>query len=499
MSDHFNLPPLTAEEHAKLQKYVEEMEAITSLEPQKLAGDVWDAIEETIKATGEVPAEYRDRVSFEQQTDPDTGKTVYVYTDVAWEKWADEARHIEDKYHDVILKAVRRALSEEILDPEQATLKEFLMALLENGGFAASYPNEAITDDLFKNAYLPALNGSPVNELISVSTRGLQADSFTKNATITTKDGHKITIEHFDKLQGILSTPAKKIIDTALVYLANNNYYRGSSINPTVEIPLVEYGEACGYQLTPRDMATPEEQAEENKRVRDRVKDLKKTTRRELHDLSSVIWAGEEKKGRNKGDYKEMRLISSHGISKGLIRINFDVDAAKYFVNAYIMQYPTVLLKHDNHKPNAYAIGRKIAYHNGNDQNRAAGTENTLSVKKLLEAAPEIQTIEDLKARKQRNWKDKIKKPLEAALDENIKIEYLSKWEYRDPASGKRYTATTAQPMTWEQYSRLMVDFIVIDAPEQQERRAAKAEAARQAAAAKDQPKKKRGRPRKTK
>ena len=56
---------------------------------------------------------------------------------------------------------------------------------------------------------------------------------------------------------------------------------------------------------------------------------------------------------RNKGDYKEMRIISSHSISKGLIRINFDIDAAAYFVNAYMMQFPTALLKHDNKKHNA--------------------------------------------------------------------------------------------------------------------------------------------------
>ena len=74
-------------------------------------------------------------------------------------------------------------------------------------------------------------------------------------------------------------------------------------------------------------------------------------------------------------------------------------------MNAYIMQYPTALLKHDNRKPNAYVIGRKMAFHNSNDQNRAAGTDSTLSVKSLLAAAPEIPTIDDIKARGQRSWK----------------------------------------------------------------------------------------------
>ena len=366
--------------------------------------------------------------------------------------------------------------------------------------FLQEHPKEirtVITDNLLESAYLPMLNGAASNEFMQTTTKGLRADDFTKNATITTKDGHKITFERFDKLQGLLSTSAKKILDTALLYLTSGNFYRGNlnSITPTVEIPLIEYGEACGYQLTRQTMATPEEQAKENRRVNERIKVLKKNVRRDLRDISSILWTGEETRGRNKGDYKEMRIISSHSISKGLIRINFDVEAAAYFVNAYIMQYPTALLKHDNRKPNPYAIGRKLAFHNSNDQNRAAGTDSTLSVKSLLAAAPEIPTIEDIKARGQRNWKDKIKKPLEIALDENISVGLISKWEYRDPKTGHTYTADTAQPLTWTQYNRLMIDFIMIDAPEQTKRREAKAEAARQAAADKGQEQKKRGRP----
>ncbi len=356
-----------------------------------------------------------------------------------------------------------------------------------------------LADNLLASNYLPMLNGAPSNELMQLTKKDFHPDGFTKNATYTTKDGHKITIERFDKLQGILSTSAKKILDTALLYLTSGNYYRGSRANimPTVEIPLKEYGEANGYQLTPQIMATPAEQTAENKRVNERVKELKKTLRRDLRDISSILWTGEETRGRNKGDYKEMRLISSHSISKGLIRINFDIDAAAYFVNAYIMQYPTALLKHDNRKPNAYIIGRKIAFHNSNDQNRAAGTDCTLSVKSLLASTPDIPTMDDIKARGQRNWKDKIKKPLEIALDENVSIGLLSKWEYRDPKTGTTYNPDTAQPLTWTQYSRLMVDFSMIDAPEQAERRAAKTAAKIKAAADKEKTRRKRGRPRK--
>ena len=358
---------------------------------------------------------------------------------------------------------------------------------------------ESLSENLLASNYIPMLNGTPSNELMRLTKKDFLPDGFTKKATFTTKDGQKFTIERFDKLQGVLGTSAKKILDTALLYLTSGNFYRGnrSSVHPTVEIPLIEYGEANGYQLTPKVMETPEEQTAENRRVNERIKELKKTIRRDLHDISSVLWTGEETRGRNKGDYREMRIISSHSISRGLVRINFDVDAAAYFTNAYIMQYPTALLKHDNRKPNPYIIGRKIAFHNSNDQNRAAGTENTLSVKSLLDATADIPTIDDIKARGQRNWKDKIKKPLEAALDANIEVGLISRWEYRDPKTNKTYTAETAQPMTWAQYSRLMVDFSIIDAPEQAERRAAKTAAKIQAAADKGKTQGRRGRPKK--
>lgn len=487
---------LTDNDIEAIHSFLCEMDDMDKREPEKLPAETWDAIWPQLQQ-GIIPAEYSDRIS----------KSDKGYYDVAWERWNEECYQIQAKYHDVIIKALRYALSNEKAEAKTAPLMDLLKSLIDSEeSITPEQVRTVITDNLLANAYLPMFNGAPSNELMQITTKGLRLDGFTKNATITTnvtittKDGHKITIERFDKLQGILSTPAKKILDTALLYLTSGNFYRGkrSSITPTVEIPLIEYGEACGYQLTPQKMGTPEEQAKENRRVNERIKDLKKNVRRDLHDISSILWTGEETRGRNKGNYKEMRIISSHSISKGLIRINFDVEAAVYFVNAYIMQYPTALLKHDNRKPNAYVIGHKMAFHNSNDQNRAAGTDSTLSVKSLLAAAPEIPTFEDINGRGQRNWKDKIKKPLEIALDENISVGLISKWEYRDPKTGTTYTAETAKPMTWTQYNRLMIDFVMIDAPDQSERREAKAEAARQAAADKGQERKKRGRPAKS-
>ena len=353
-----------------------------------------------------------------------------------------------------------------------------------------------ISNGLLTSRFLPMVTGT-ANALFSeLSVKYVKYDKRTKKAEFDTGHG-KLIITDFDKLQGALSTSAKKIMDTGLLYLTKHNFYRGNSVNPTVEIPLTEYGEANGYHVIPGKMATPEEQAAEDKRVASRLKDLKKSIRRDLDDLQAIGATFTETRGANRGDYANMRIISSHSIRRGLIRINFDIDAARYFIKANMTQFPTALLLHDNHRPNSYAIGRKISAHNAMDNNWIMGTDSTLSVKTLLKVAPEIPTIADLEKRKARNWKDKIKKPLEVALDDNVAVGYLSRWEYRDPATGTTYSKETAQALTWAQYERLVIDFVVINPPDQTARRAARLAAKQERAAQAGTPPKKRGRPRK--
>ena len=311
----------------------------------------------------------------------------------------------------------QRIIDQDITADELVQLTEILKEawIFQNAENADQY--SLFTDEdqpqalSLQKDFIPILDGALSKDVMRISTKSAKMDNFTKTATIRQSSSSSITIERFDQMQGALSTSAKKILDTSLAFLGAMNYFRSSSKQPSlsVEIPLIEYGEANGYQLTPRTMGTQEEQEAEQRRVDERIRELKRSIKRDLTDLASITWTGTETKGKNKGDYSSMRIISSHSIRKGIITVNFDVEAARYFVNAYVMRWPTVLLKHDNRNPNAYVIGRKIAYHNGNDQNAAAGTNCTLSVSSLLAAAPEIQTIEELKARGQRNWKDKIK------------------------------------------------------------------------------------------
>lgn len=478
---------LTTTDTALLRSYLNALDKLGESEPERLPLEAWDEIMPYVREHGEIPPAYVGRVGTNTQTDPTTGEEITGYYDLVWEEWNKEVRALHEKYHDTVVKALRFALQGGEEMAEHPQVRDLLQVLIASVESAAPAQVGDVTGELLANAYIPMLNGALTNDIMRVDARSLTPDPFTGVAKFTTDDGHVISIENYDKLTSRLGITALKLLDIATAYLTDVNYFRGrrENITPTVEIPLVEFGELCGWSLTPQVMETDEEQLQENKRVSNRLKAFRRSVRGDLSNISSVKWSATETKGRNKGDYVEMRIISSHSIRNGILRVNFDVDAAAYLVNAYIMQYPArALLQVRN--VNAYGIGRKMALHNSIDNNNVRGTESTLGVTSLLAAAPNLKGIEAIKARGQRNWKDKIKRPLEAALDELVSVGLLGKWQYRDP-KGTTYTADEAKALSWLQYSRLMVDYVMVDAPDQTERRAAIAEAKAKAAEAKRQ------------
>ena len=495
---------LSDDDKAKLQEYLEALDDILQREPEQLSPEVWDNVWPAIMATGTVPEAYKTRIGVTTVTVYDTiengiykrvpeGITQNGYIDIVWENWSREINKLNDKYYDIIVKALTYSLTNDVGRDKGMSTSELIKLILEEC-------RREQDRSIFEKPFLPMYNNTMTNDFIAISKSILQPDLFGTTATYTTPDGNKILIERFGELQTGLSTSAKKIMSFAQVKLTQINYYRASRdhINNIVEIPLNEYAEKCGQQVEPRPMPTKEEQEKENRRAENTMRDFKKQLRKDLSGIAAYKESYTVTTGKYKGDFVDnQRLIYKYSISKGKIIIYFDQDAAKMLVNGGVIQYPTCLLLHDNRNPNAYNIGYKMAFHNSMDNNAAKGTESTLSVKKLLEACPEIPTYEKLQERGQRNWKDKIKKILESNLEEQIKIGLISQWEYRDPATGKVYKPQDAQQLTWVQYSRLMVDFIMVSPPDQTERRQKRAEAKAKAAIKAEKPKRKRGRPKK--
>lgn len=488
---------LTKKDLAELQAYQAAIREWSGREPEKLSAEVWDKVWPSLQK-GVIPEEYRDRIGSHENLahsdiGPDgkhrylpEGKIVTGYYDIVWEAWNAEGVALNKKYHDVIAKALGVAISMELFKDEPAQVSDIIDKLLSD---------PVPTSQLLLQRYLPMLNGYPTNDLMAMSTTKLEADGFTGRATFT-KGGHTIIVKDFNQLVGAIGTSAKKLMDTATAYLTMGNFYRGTTVNPTAIIDLMDYWRAQGFHVDPLPMDSEEEQRKEQSRVAETIKKLKQALKADLENLKRLEWSGQGT-GRNRGDFAKYSYISSYRVKGTTLYVNFDIDIAKYLVQAYVMQWSPALLKHDNRDPNSYVIGRKLLFQHSMDSNAAAGTDNTLSVKVLLAEAPDIITIEELTAQGRRDWKKKIKEKLEAALNKNITtVPLLKRWEYRHPITGTTYTPDTASRLSWDEYSSLMVDFILVEEPDQATRRAARAA---EKAAVQEPPKRKRGRPRKNK
>ena len=494
---------LTKKDLADLQAYQAALRELQAREPQgeaKYRPDVWADLQAWENMTEEEreaqraadaalppPKSWKELgySSFkEYANDPKRWKSLGSMYSPAWDAWNAEGVALNKKYHDVIVKALSSALAKELFKDEPAQVSDIIDKLLSD---------PVPTSQLLIQRYLPMLNGYPTNELMAMSTTKLEADGFTGKATFT-KGGHTITVRDFNDLVGAVGVSAKKVMDTATAYLTFGNYYKGTTVNPTATIPLMEYWRAQGLHVDPLPMETEAEQRKEQSRVAETIKKLKQSLKADLENLKRLEWEGKGT-GRNRGDFAKYSFISSYRVKGTTLYVNFDIDIAKYLVQAYVMQWSPALLMHDNRDPNGYVIGRKLLLQHSMDSNAAAGTDNTLSVKTLLAEAPDIISYEELQAKGRRDWKKQIKEKLELALNKNISTaNLLSRWEYRSPATGATYTPETASALSWDEYSSLMVDFVLVEEPDQATRRAARA-----AEKAQEPPKKKRGRPRKNK
>ena len=142
---------------------------------------------------------------------------------------------------------------------------------------------------------------------------------------------------------------------------------------------------------------------------------------------------------------------------------------ANYLNQAYIMQYPLELLAISECNPNAYPIARKLALHHSIDNNHKKGTANIISVAKLLESAPEIPSIEVVRAGNQ-SWSDRIKDRLEKALDT---ISDIIPWEYSN-SKGAPLTDSQLDISDYDTFIKLYIKFDILGAPDPTQRIEAK-------------------------
>ena len=137
-----SLNALTAADTKALSDYMQKIEALGQREPQKLTTEIWDKVWPEIQATGQVPAEYRDRIGVnpikERKHHFEGDRVVFEdgeqitngYYDIVWERWNSEKAQLEAEYHDVIIKALRYALSSDNSGTEAQPVIELLRQII---------------------------------------------------------------------------------------------------------------------------------------------------------------------------------------------------------------------------------------------------------------------------------------------------------------------------------------------------------------------------------
>ena len=132
---------LTTDDTALLREYLSKLDDLNAREPQQLPPEIWDKAWPQIQATGEIPAEYRDRIGVndvkERKHHTEGDRVVFEdgdqitkgYYDIVWESWNSERAQLDAEYHDVMIKALRLALTS---NADQTAQQQSIIELLES-------------------------------------------------------------------------------------------------------------------------------------------------------------------------------------------------------------------------------------------------------------------------------------------------------------------------------------------------------------------------------
>lgn len=307
--------------------------------------------------------------------------------------------------------------------------------------------------------------GNATNKLSVVNTRKMVIDDITGSATIE-DNGIKIFFENHNKLKASLRVSTQKLLDMSIIYLTANNNYRETDIqkiNTDVAIPLKEYAKFLGRDLSLKlgENSTVEEIEKEKKRVNKIIDKVREKVKEDLETLFSMSLSWTEPKVGKKGsskDFMNIRVLQSSGIKNGVIHLRFTQEIAQYLNHSYITNFPTKLLTVDERNPLIYQLGHKLALHSNIENNIKKGTQNIIGVKTLLEKIGEIRKIKEIIEKDRGHWGDRIKNPLEKALDTLKDKEILKYWEYSN-SKGVPLKDSQIEISSYEVFESLYIHF----------------------------------------
>ena len=294
------------------------------------------------------------------------------------------------------------------------------------------------------------LNGTATNAFSAIGRKAepTRINPLADNEATIENGDFKVFIEKYSNKK-TLKVGVVKLLDILAIKLTKSNHYKAKDANTlkrTVTFSLDEYMTCLGIKNI--------DNANNRKYASKRLKEA-------LDTLYSISLEWEEKSKGKVINYTKMRICEAQGINRGIASFTFTADMANYLNQAYVMQYPLELLAISECNPNAYPIARKLALHHSIDNNHKKGTANIISVAKLLEVAPEIPSIETVRA-VNGSWGERIKGALEKALDT---ISDIIPWEYSN-SKGAPLTDSQLDISDYDTFIKLYIKFDILGAPD---------------------------------
>lgn len=327
----------------------------------------------------------------------------------------------------------------------------------------------------FSNPLIPMCYGVAYNGFFTASREDIQNDGRI-TVDISTKTQIELTLERISELyaptsnnaKGVLYTSAKKLFDTFMFILSRQNAY-GVFDNPNNEVSLnvIDYATALGIDFTPKEFTKTEIKKAEQKR-----KDFKRQMQDDINHIKHITsWNGTQLKNGKKiplidngSDYGIIAFPTYNKITQ-TFHVQFRNDFVKYMLNSYICDFPLNLLKAKN--PYTYDIGRKMVMYYCMYPNKEKNRENHLKVHSLLNATPDISTIEEYSQTGRKDWKSRVKGKLEKGLNELVSLGVLESWIYLN--QGVEISPEDAKKCTMIEYDHLIVDFEFVNKPDRDE------------------------------
>lgn len=332
-------------------------------------------------------------------------------------------------------------------------------------------------------AYLAIAHGKITDAFSMMNSRMAETDKITGTAIIE-KMGVQLAIANFAKMRATLGISTDKLLSYAIAKFTEKNDFRHTKTKEPkreVTFSLKEYADKLGYQVYEKDTSTPEEAERERKRAKNQLDNARKAIKKDLDLLHASTLKWEEIINGKPRDFERVSIVTYTGVINGEVRISFSPEIASYLAERNLLsQYPTALLGLDGRNPTPYYIGKKLAEHYNMDSNITRGTNDRLGIPSIL-AVTDLPTYEYVQKTDRGHWENRIKEPLERALDELQRIGLLTEWEYTH-SKGVKLTDEEAQEITsYSEWAKLYLHFKLANEIDHSERIQAKKEAREQA------------------